>query len=938
MAPLLPPETTTFTLDNMGRYLCNTLQEALDSRGQSVAGKPADFDVIVVGGGSFGSVIANGLFMRDPTHSRRILVLEQGPFVLPEHVQNLPFLGGEPNFRVPWVVRQGSDLGYPGLLYAFGGRSLTWGGWSPELLHDEPPGADELVAPAGNDEMQGWPPAVIADLQGTYFYDAGDQIGVNATNDFIYGPLHEALREMLFAGITAGAGPGGPFAGLPLAALRNHPAVRVFRRRNGRAPTDAELLAFLSLQPPAGGPPPPRADLLNMLKLEAPLAVQSVTAPGLFPVNKFSGVPLLVQAARSAASETAGIGVEADARKRLMVVPKCQVLELVTDTQPDNWVRVTGVRVRDDAGTERVVPLAPPAADGRQGVVVVALGTIESTRVALTTFQASLAGRAAQRMGRNLMAHLRSNLNIRIPRASIAAALPALPPAALRALQVSALFVKGKVSAGGVDRYFHLQITASGLGRFGNNSEAELFKKVPSLEQLTAMQQADDTTAVITLRGIGEMTPQNPDSFVDLAKTPSDWENGRPRAFVDIGDSRQPAGGSPQTQADRTVWEAMDTLTDRVALLFANGQPFEIIMASGGRTIPVPAGATPADLAALHLHADRRDKLGTTHHEAGTLWMNTDPALGVTNDFGRIHDTTNCYVAGPALHPRAGSPNPMLTGVALARRTVTLLADQVLSRPQVFAPAAPWRALFDGTARSFNTDWARTSPDTSNGFALVDGEIVTFGSGDFGLLYYTREAFADFTLRVQFRIADLVNHNSGIFVRFRDPMVDPTPLIAQRIRDAGDADLFRTNRAWSAVHSGFEVQIDDAGRGDPRRDFYGIRPEPDGLRKNRTGAVYKIPAGDPIPAGGLDAVTQVYQPGPNLVPGRWYEYEIDVRGDTYTVDLTDLDTGVRTRTTTFQNTDAVRGVAMAGGQPAGYIGLQSYNSAPIAFRQISLRP
>ncbi len=52
MAPLLPPETTTFTLDNMGRYLCNTLQEAVDSTGPTVAGKRPDFDVIVVGGGS----------------------------------------------------------------------------------------------------------------------------------------------------------------------------------------------------------------------------------------------------------------------------------------------------------------------------------------------------------------------------------------------------------------------------------------------------------------------------------------------------------------------------------------------------------------------------------------------------------------------------------------------------------------------------------------------------------------------------------------------------------------------------------------------------------------------------------------------------------------------------------------------------------------------
>ena len=139
-----------------------------------------------------------------------------------------------------------------------------------------------------------------------------------------------------------------------------------------------------------------------------------------------------------------------------------------------------------------------------------------------------------------------------------------MPPGAARALQVSALFVKGKATIGGADRYFHLQITASGLGRFGNNSEAELFKKVPSLEQLNAMLQADDNTVVITLRGIGEMVPRNPDSFVDLAKTPTDWENGRPRAFVDIGDSRQPreaAHRRSSTAIFGTRWTPLRTMS-----------------------------------------------------------------------------------------------------------------------------------------------------------------------------------------------------------------------------------------------------------------------------------------------------------------------------------------------------------------------------------------
>src|SRR5262245_66055588 len=119
----------------------------------------------------------------------------------------------------------------------------------------------------------------------------------------------------------------------------------------------------------------------------------------------------------------------------------------------------------------------------------------------------------------NLIAHLPVYLNVLSP-CTVLALLP--KEIDLKALQVSSLFVKGKAKVAGKDRYFHLQITASGLGRFGNDSEAELFKKVPSLEHMDALLDADDTTVVITLRGIGEMVPHNPDSFVDLAKPPSE--------------------------------------------------------------------------------------------------------------------------------------------------------------------------------------------------------------------------------------------------------------------------------------------------------------------------------------------------------------------------------------------------------------------------------
>ena len=84
----------------------------------------------------------------------------------------------------------------------------------------------------------------------------------------------------------------------------------------------------------------------------------------------------------------------------------------------------------------------------------------------------------------------------------------------------------------------------------------------------------------------------------------------------------------------------MDAAMQKVAAIFANGQPMQVIQAN-------------------------RDGLGTTHHEAGTLWMGTDPTRSVTDHQGRFHHTDNLYAAGPALFPSIGSPNPMLTGIAL---------------------------------------------------------------------------------------------------------------------------------------------------------------------------------------------------------------------------------------------------------------------------------
>jgi choline dehydrogenase-like flavoprotein len=187
MATSATPQNTDFSRDILGRYVCNGLDEALASANAH------PFDIIVLGGGSFGPIFAQHLLYRDTTRARRILILEAGRFALPEHVQNLPMLGlnpPPPTNTDPGVLRNEvwglpwrSDVpgGFPGLAYALGGRSLFFGGWSPQLLPSELPGA--------------WPAAVVSDLNGPlpgggpgYFAQAAAQIGTDVTNDLSSAP------------------------------------------------------------------------------------------------------------------------------------------------------------------------------------------------------------------------------------------------------------------------------------------------------------------------------------------------------------------------------------------------------------------------------------------------------------------------------------------------------------------------------------------------------------------------------------------------------------------------------------------------------------------------------------------------------------------------------------------------------------------------------
>lgn len=830
---------TPFSKDVLGRYICNGLDEALASTDSSRSPHARMFDVIILGGGSFGAVCAQHLFAQDSTHSHRILLLEGGPVSIPEHVQNLPIFAGlnvpgatsiqdlrnqgqfgpdKPREEV-WGIPWHSSTKFPGLAYTLGGRSLYFGGWCPQLL---------------DAEMAAWPQVVRNDLDANYFAQASEQIGTSVTNDFISGPLHETLRQILFDGIQAGDVPEA----IPLNQLPVHPPIQ----------NDIE-------------------------QLEAPLAVQSTTIPGFFPFNKFSTAPLITRAARAAYSESGGD----DFKKRLMVVPRCHVVQLQTED-----VVVNGQPLRR---VNTVVTDQGPISVPQGGIVVVALGTIESTRLALLSF-----GNVANtnQLGRNLMAHLRSNVTIRVPRASLPGNLP-------QELMASALFVKGRHQFGdGSSGHYHLQITAAGLGNLGTDSEAELFKKIPDIDTFDAFTNAHDQAVVITIRGIGEMQAGNPANGVRL--DPEVDESGMQRCFVSLPDPSQPA--TQQSQKDRELWDAMDQTTDQVARIFANGNNFEIFTPGG------PISVAPnADLrAVLPYTPGRRDGIGTTHHEAGSLAMGVDPALSATNPDCRLHAVANTYIAGPALFPSLGSPNPMLTGVALSRRLVDrLVTGGLMPGAQPIVPDAGFQSLFSGTSASFD-QWQLAG---SGNFSLINGEMIVEPGNDLGLLFLATQTFSDFLLRLEFQLGR-IDDNSGIFVRFRNPRL-PVP-----DRNLPGVSYPYNNQAFVGVDTGFEIQIDELARGNPN-----------GLPEHHTGAVYGIPVGQ-------NPGQQNYQAAPALVPGQWNTYEIEVQGNTYVVRLNGQ------QTTRFINTDPFRGRANAADVHSGYIGIQSHTGR-LKFRNVQVQ-
>ncbi|MFB9237645.1 ThuA domain-containing protein [Plantactinospora siamensis] len=156
-------------------------------------------------------------------------------------------------------------------------------------------------------------------------------------------------------------------------------------------------------------------------------------------------------------------------------------------------------------------------------------------------------------------------------------------------------------------------------------------------------------------------------------------------------------------------------------------------------------------------------------------------------------------------------------------------------------PETGYTTLYDGATAG----WSQAGP---GGFTNTDATLTSYDG--LGLYWYTQREYADYSLKLDWRMAG--DDNSGVFVGF--PASDDP---------------------WSAVNKGYEIQIDATDTPD-----------------RTTGAVYGFQSAD------LAARDAALNP-----PGEWNTYELLVQGQRLQVFLN----GVKIND--FTNTDPARSLA-----------------------------
>jgi glucose/arabinose dehydrogenase len=292
-----------------------------------------------------------------------------------------------------------------------------------------------------------------------------------------------------------------------------------------------------------------------------------------------------------------------------------------------------------------------------------------------------------------------------------------------------------------------------------------------------------------------------------------------------------------------------------------------------------------------------------TFGDVDTTVQNKNAGGGCKVDDMIDDESTWSSHAGFTFHVETVADGLVELGILTTNQRDTLVAaaeSSNIGKPGVYG----YDALYDGTVESFR-NWSMAP---SGQFVIQpDGTLRT--SGGLGMLWYSKQSFKNFSLKLQFRDVSPEGTfgNSGVFTRFPDPRV---PLAQRPPGSCGTVGSAQTSQAWVAIYCGQEIQIYDGNTGETQK----------------TGSVYNF---DPLTLDQAGAKPK----------GTWSDYEIKVVGQHYTI----IRNGV-----VLNEFDNVPGISSSrpGDPPTdmrqfaeGFIGLQNHGTNDLVeFRNVRVRP
>ena len=871
LAPLFPagnpvdaPQRTSLGLDVIPRFTCNTWEEATQD--------PNGIDVVVLGAGLFGGYCASKIYelsrdrfkgngLNDRQAALRVLVLEAGPFVVTQHTQNIPNLGlFDPGIFNPSDTSSGRDPGtrnqvwglgwrsnkpFVGQAYCVGGKGVFWGGWCPRLqasdLAEWPAEVRSFLTTVNAERPVGERPidhtdpgsgALLKRKDALTGYEALEyEMGVAPSDDFVFDPANISQDSKTQVGLNE--------------------AIRAFLQQKG-ATIDPRITATLP----------------------APIAVQTQSfISGLFALDKYSSIPALMSSVRAD---------HGDGRKddlRISVVPFAHAVRLQCASggpeSPIVGTRLVERIVVNVNGQQQTLEI------GTHCQVILAMSCIESTRLALESFglEASLLKPTGQElMGRNFMVHLRADIAFKIERAKFAEFVAATWPGKRLAdiLQLGSVHVQCEGSHGRYQYQLYAATDKSG-------PDANMYKLVPDLDvQRHIASSFDDTSISFVLRASGEVKGgrnallRDPTfDYIDLAGDADfDSQFGHRRAWVQF------RNGGDNDHGRDAIWQDIHDTGHAIARALANGGNLQYTPVNGSADFTLPVLST-------------QQGVGTTFHDAGTLWMGENPDDSVTDVSGHFHHVTNAYCADQALFTTIGSANPALTGMCLAHK----VADDLVSRHGRYVAPPSDLVGFSFVSLKPNRGW-QTAP--YNGITPIgDGETIETNPFAGVGLYFLPQIFGDFELYLEWKAFRMPTvPNSGVLLRTPDPR-------QVNFSNQSEFDAF--------YDASTEIQIDDLGK-----DFVRGRTPAAifGDSRHKTGAIYGV-----APATQW-AGTVLAPDGAATAERYWNVYQITFQGNTGRIRL--------------NGKNVCDAVLPASKRLNGFIGLQ-FHTGRVQFRNLQIR-